>query len=66
MTCTLTNQGRMLNFIDTLSKDNKLHVFSITDGNEKQITGENICYYDYEIQSEPLNQFIKHSFFWKA
>lgn len=65
MTCSLTNQGRMLNFIETLSKDNKVHVFSITDGNEKQITGENICYYDYEIQSGPLNQIIKHSFFWK-
>ena len=65
MTCTLTNQGRMLNFIESLSQKNHLHVFSITDGNDKQITSKNICYYDYEIQSGPLNQIIKHSFFWK-
>ena len=65
MTCPLTNQGRMLNFIESLSQKNHLHVFSITDGNDKQITSKNICYYDYEIQSGPLNQIIKHSFFWK-
>lgn len=65
MTCPLTNQGRMLNFIESLSKENKLHIFSIADGNDKQITNNNIFYYDYEVKSGFRNKLIKHTFFWK-
>ena len=65
MTCPLTNQGRMLNFIESLSKENQLHVFSIADGNDKQITSNNIFYYDYQVKSGFRNKLIKHTFFWR-
>ncbi len=65
MTCPLTNQGRMLNFIDSLSKKYHLDVFFIDDGQEIQIKKTNITYHTYKINSNIYSRIIKHTFFWK-
>tara|TARA_B100000963_G_C22626889_1_gene672838 strand:+ start:582 stop:1739 length:1158 start_codon:yes stop_codon:yes gene_type:complete len=65
MTCPLTNQGRMLNFIDSLSKVYRLEVFCIDDGQEIQIKKANITYHKFKIHSNIYSRFIKHTFFWR-
>lgn len=65
MTCPLTNQGRMLNFIDSLSKKYHLDVFFIDDENETPINKTNITYHKYKIHSNGYSKIIKHSFFWR-
>lgn len=64
MTCPLTNQGRMLNFIESLSKQNKLHIFSVEDKKAIQVQNENTNYYQYKLKDKWYKKITKHSFFW--
>ena len=60
--CPLTNQGRMINFLNSLSKIHNVTLFSLDDGNK--IKSEKITHYTYHIKNGILNKLLKHSFFW--
>ena len=54
----------MLNFIDSLSRKNKLFVFCIEDDKVLQIENQNIEYFKYRVKKTWYKKIIKHSFFW--
>jgi len=56
----------MLNFIESLSKNYNLYVFSIDDSKSIQDNTSKITYYTYKKKSGFYSKIINHTFFWRS
>ena len=60
--CPITNQGRMINFTNSLSKFHKLTIFSLYDGNTFE-SNSNIEHHTYQLKKNFLNKLLKSRLF---